>query len=70
VLLQGALVVRHGHPAVADAFCTSGSPATTGPPRGTLAPGLDLATIVERATPRPAETNRYKPETARERLRW
>ena len=38
VLLQGALVVRHGHPAVADAFCTSGSPATTGPPRGTLAP--------------------------------
>jgi putative acyl-CoA dehydrogenase len=52
VLLQGALLVRHGHPAVADAFCASRVAGDHGAALGTLPPGLDLATIVERATPK------------------
>jgi putative acyl-CoA dehydrogenase len=52
VLLQGALLVRHGHPAVADAFCASRAAGDRGAAFGTLPPGLDLATIVERATPK------------------
>jgi putative acyl-CoA dehydrogenase len=52
VLLQGALLVRHGHPAVADAFCASRVAGDRGAAFGTLPPGLDLATIVERATPK------------------
>jgi putative acyl-CoA dehydrogenase len=51
VLLQGALLVRHGHPAVADAFCASRVGGDHGAAFGTLPPGLDLPTIVERATP-------------------
>ena len=52
VLLQGSLLVRHGHPAVADAFCASRVAGDRGAAFGTLPPGLDLATIVERATPK------------------
>jgi putative acyl-CoA dehydrogenase len=52
VLLQGALLVRHGHPAVADAFCASRVVGDRGAAFGTLPAGLDLATIVERATPK------------------
>ena len=52
VLLQGALLVRHGHPAVADAFCASRVAGDRGAAFGTLPPGLDLAAIVERATPK------------------
>jgi putative acyl-CoA dehydrogenase len=52
VLLQGALLVRHGHPAVADAFCTSRVAGDRGATFGTLSAGLDLAAIVERATPK------------------
>ena len=52
VLLQGALLVRHGHPAVADAFCASRVAGDHGAALGTLPAGLDLATIVERATPK------------------
>ena len=53
VVLQGALLVRHGHPAVADAFCASpGGRRPGGRVRHTLPGGLDLATIVERATPK------------------
>jgi putative acyl-CoA dehydrogenase len=51
VLLQGALLVRHGHPAVADAFCASRVAGDRGAALGTLPAGLDLPTIVERATP-------------------
>jgi putative acyl-CoA dehydrogenase len=52
VLLQGALLVRHGHPAVADAFCASRVAGDRGAAFGTLPPGLDLAAIVDRATPK------------------
>jgi putative acyl-CoA dehydrogenase len=52
VLLQGALLVRHAHPAVADAFCASRVGGDHGAAFGTLPPGLDLPTIVERATPK------------------
>jgi putative acyl-CoA dehydrogenase len=52
VLLQGALLVRHGHPAVADAFCATRVAGDRGAAFGTLPPGLDLAAIVERATPK------------------
>jgi putative acyl-CoA dehydrogenase len=52
VLLQAALLVRHGHPAVADAFCASRVAGDRGAAFGTLPPGLDLAAIVGRATPK------------------
>jgi putative acyl-CoA dehydrogenase len=52
VLLQGVLLVRFGHPAVADAFCASRLAGDHGAALGTLPPGLDLAVIVERATPK------------------
>jgi putative acyl-CoA dehydrogenase len=52
VLLQGALLVRFGHPAVADAFCASRLAGDHGAALGTLPAGLDLAAIVERATPK------------------
>ena len=50
--LQGSLLVRHGHPAVADAFCASRLAGDEGLALGTLPPGLDLSTIIERAQPK------------------
>jgi putative acyl-CoA dehydrogenase len=50
--LQGALLVRYGHPAVADAFCASRLAGDWGWALGTLPPGLDFEAIVERATPK------------------
>jgi putative acyl-CoA dehydrogenase len=50
--LQGALLVRHGHPAVADAFCASRLAGDWGWALGTLPAGLDFDAIVERATPK------------------
>ncbi|HKO32145.1 MAG TPA: acyl-CoA dehydrogenase family protein, partial [Candidatus Limnocylindria bacterium] len=47
--LQGALLVRHGHPAVAEAFLTSRLSGQWGGAFGTLPAGLDLAPIIERA---------------------
>ncbi len=55
--LQGALLVRHGDPAVADAFTASrladdgGSALNWGRAFGTLPSGADTAAIVRRATP-------------------
>jgi len=51
--LQGALLVRHGHPAVADAFAASrlGDDTTWGRAYGTLPSGTDTGTIVRRVTP-------------------
>jgi putative acyl-CoA dehydrogenase len=49
--LQGALLVRHGHPAVADAFCASRLDGDWGHAYGTLPSGLDLPAIITRATP-------------------
>ncbi|MDR2280633.1 MAG: acyl-CoA dehydrogenase family protein [Gordonia sp. (in: high G+C Gram-positive bacteria)] len=50
VILQGSLLVRHGHPAVADAFCASRLGADHGDVFGTLPTGVDTATILDRAT--------------------
>ena len=47
--LQGALLVRHGHPAVAEAFLASRLGGQWGQAFGTLPTGLDLAPIIERA---------------------
>ncbi|MDO3634673.1 acyl-CoA dehydrogenase family protein [Mycolicibacterium arseniciresistens] len=47
--LQGALLVRHGHPAVAEAFLASRLGGQWGGAFGTLPTGLDLAPILERA---------------------
>jgi putative acyl-CoA dehydrogenase len=49
---QGSLLVRYGHPAVADAFCASRLTGEEGLALGTLPPGLDLSTIIERAQPK------------------
>jgi putative acyl-CoA dehydrogenase len=50
--LQGALLVRHGHPAVADAFTRSRLGGEWGSVFGTLPTGVDTAAIIERATPK------------------
>jgi putative acyl-CoA dehydrogenase len=47
--LQGSLLVRHGHPAVAEAFLASRLGRAWGGAFGTLPTGLDLAPILERA---------------------
>jgi putative acyl-CoA dehydrogenase len=54
--LQGALLVRHGDPAVADAFVASrladpGGPWGWGHAFGTLPAGIDTAAIISRAVP-------------------
>jgi putative acyl-CoA dehydrogenase len=51
LVLQGSLLVRHGHPRVAEAFCAGrlrGEPSFA---YGTLPPGLAAAEIIERARP-------------------
>ena len=47
--LQGSLLVRHGHPAVAEAFLTTRLDGRWGGAFGTMPTGLDLAPILERA---------------------
>jgi len=47
--LQGSLLVRHGHPAVTDAFLASRMAGDWGGAFGTLPTGLDLGPIIERA---------------------
>ncbi|EOD67586.1 acyl-CoA dehydrogenase family protein [Amycolatopsis vancoresmycina] len=49
LVLQGSLLVRHGHPAVADAFCASRFGGDWGIAFGTLPAGVDTGAIVERA---------------------
>jgi putative acyl-CoA dehydrogenase len=51
LLLQGALLVRHAPPAVADAFCASRLGEDRGLAFGTLPPGAEAAALVERAAP-------------------
>ena len=46
--LQGSLLVRHGDPAVADAFCASRLDGDWGQAFGTLPAGVDFARIIER----------------------
>jgi putative acyl-CoA dehydrogenase len=50
--LQASLLVRHGDPAVADAFLASRIARDSGLAFGTLPPGLDVGRILDRATPR------------------
>jgi putative acyl-CoA dehydrogenase len=50
--LQGSLLVRHGHPAVADAFCATRLGGDAGLALGTLPPGTDVGAIVERSRPK------------------
>ena len=50
--LQGSLLVRFGHPAVADGFTGSRLAAVAGNAFGTLGRGVDTAAIIERATPK------------------
>lgn len=47
--LQGSLLVRHGHPAVTEAFLTTRLAGQWGGAFGTMPAGLDLAPILERA---------------------
>lgn len=47
--LQGSLLVRHGHPAVAEAFLATRLGGQWGGAFGTMPTGLDLAPIIERA---------------------
>ncbi|MFJ9808561.1 acyl-CoA dehydrogenase family protein [Streptomyces sp. NPDC101158] len=54
LVLQGSLLVRHGHPAVADAFCASRLDSDRGIAFGTLPPGVDTAALIERGAPVPA----------------
>ena len=49
--LQAALLVRHGDPAVADAFCASRLDQDAGLALGTLPAGSDTATILARVSP-------------------
>ncbi|WP_144125828.1 acyl-CoA dehydrogenase family protein [Catellatospora sichuanensis] len=51
LVLQGSLLVRHAPAAVADAFCASRLAGDRGLAFGTLPPGLDLATILDRVPP-------------------
>jgi putative acyl-CoA dehydrogenase len=48
LVLQGALLVRYGPPAVADAFCTSRLAGDWGVAFGTLPPATDTAAIIDR----------------------
>ncbi|WP_433265073.1 acyl-CoA dehydrogenase family protein [Actinosynnema sp. CS-041913] len=50
--LQGSLLVRHGHPAVADAFCASRLAGDWGVAFGTLPRGVDFGAIIERGLPK------------------
>ncbi|MEU9506066.1 isovaleryl-CoA dehydrogenase [Micromonospora sp. NPDC048170] len=52
LVLQGSLLVRHGHPAVADAFCASRLGGDHGQAYGTLPRGADLTAIIARAVPK------------------
>ncbi|GGK49540.1 acyl-CoA dehydrogenase family protein [Nocardia camponoti] len=49
LVLQGAQLVRHGHPAVADAFCATRLGGDHGIAFGTLPVGVNTAAILERA---------------------
>jgi len=49
--LQGSLLVRHGPPAVADAFCASRLGGDGGLEYGTLPAGVDFAAIIARGLP-------------------
>ena len=49
--LQGALLVRHSPPAIADAFCATRLGGDWGAAFGTLPAGVDVTAIIQRARP-------------------
>jgi putative acyl-CoA dehydrogenase len=49
--LQASLLVRHGDPAVADAFCATRLSGDWGHAFGTLPAGTDFSRIVDRHRP-------------------
>ncbi|MGH7821659.1 MAG: acyl-CoA dehydrogenase family protein, partial [Candidatus Binatia bacterium] len=49
--LQASLLIRHGDPAVADAFCAARLSGEHGLAFGTLPRGVDFRRVLERATP-------------------
>jgi putative acyl-CoA dehydrogenase len=49
LILQGALLLQYGQPAVAGAFCASRLAGDWGRAFGTLPAGTDFAAIIERA---------------------
>ncbi|MPZ62939.1 MAG: DNA alkylation response protein [Propionibacteriales bacterium] len=51
LVLQGSLLVRHGAPAVADAFCASRLGDDRAGGFGTLPTGTDTAAVIQRARP-------------------
>jgi putative acyl-CoA dehydrogenase len=51
VILQAALLIRHGNPAVADAFAATRLSTDGGRAYGTLPPGTPTESIIPRATP-------------------
>ncbi|MEW6273335.1 MAG: acyl-CoA dehydrogenase family protein [Thermodesulfobacteriota bacterium] len=51
LVLQGALLVRHAAPAIADAFCASRLDGEHGAAYGTLPRGVDLGALIARAEP-------------------
>ena len=63
VTLQAALLVRHGHPAVADAFAATRLAGDRGHAYGTLPAGVRTSDIIARATPAPdlSERKRHPP---------
>jgi putative acyl-CoA dehydrogenase len=52
IALQASVLVRHGDPAVADAFCATRLAGDHGRSLGTLPSGVDAARIVERHQPK------------------
>jgi putative acyl-CoA dehydrogenase len=52
IALQASVLVRHGDPAVADAFCASRLAGDHGRSLGTLPSGVDCRAIIERHRPR------------------
>jgi putative acyl-CoA dehydrogenase len=50
--LEASILVRHGDPAVADAFCATRLAGDHGRSLGTLPSGVDCARIVERHRPK------------------
>jgi putative acyl-CoA dehydrogenase len=53
-VLEGALLVQHGHPAVSEAFCASRLDGDHGGEYGTLPASTDFDAIIDRAAPVPA----------------
>jgi putative acyl-CoA dehydrogenase len=51
IALAGAILVRHGEPAVAEAYVTSRLAGEHGVAFGTLPRGTNFKSIIERATP-------------------